>query len=223
MPPLPRRTLLAIGLAAPAAAVLLPPRARAQSSPVALAFELHAVFFSDETHQPKALDPQVFVADPAAKAGIGPQNIRHAAGYRPALLSDPHNLAAHNADGKPLGFTIGDWFAAKGQTQIARQPDGRALVACTFSSLLPHGVYSLFENHFDQKPIGFTPLDGTGKTNSFTADARGNAQVSLHAPQPLTHANAVLLVYHSDGRTHGMQRGPIGVTAHHQLIARIPA
>ena len=155
--------MLAIGLVAPTAAVLLPPRARAQSSHVTLAFELHAVFFSHETHQPKPLDPQVFVADPTAKAGVGPQNIRHAAGYRPAFLSDPRHLAAHNADGKPLGFTLGEWFAAKGQTQITPQPDGRTHVACTFSALRPHGVYSLFENHFDQKPIGFTPLDGPAR------------------------------------------------------------
>jgi hypothetical protein len=38
----------------------------------------------------------------------------------------------------------------------------------------------------------------------------------------LTGANAVLLVYHSDGRTHGTSRGQLGVTAHHQLIAKVP-
>jgi hypothetical protein len=31
-----------------------------------------------------------------------------------------------------------------------------------------------------------------------------------------------LLVYHSDGVDHGQQRGQIGVTAHHQLIIRVP-
>jgi len=46
------------------------------------------------------------------------------------------------------------------------------------------------------------------------------AWVTLTAPQMLTHANAVLLVYHSDKTFHGDQRGEIGVTAHHQLFAR---
>jgi hypothetical protein len=223
MIPLSRRTLLAFGLTIPTTAALLSRPARAQSGTHTLPFELHATFFSHETHQPKPLDPQVFVADAAVQAGAGPQKIRHTTGFRPAFLADPHGLAAHNADGKALEFTLGAWLAAEGQVQLMPQPEGGTHIACTFSKLRPHGVYSLFENHFDQKPIGFTPLDGTGKTNSFTADAQGNARVAVVAPKPLTHANAVLLVYHSDGETHGTERGSIGVTAHHQLIARIPA
>ena len=223
MTQLPRRTFLACTLAAPTAAALLNRPARAQSGRRTLPFELHAAFFSRETHQHKPLDPQVFVADAAVQAGVGPQNIRHAAGFRPAFLADPRALSAHNADGKPLEFTLGAWLAAEGQGRLATQPEGATHIACTFSKLRPHGVYSLFENHFDKKPIGFTPLDGTGATNSFTADAQGNARIAVVAPKPLTHANAVLLVYHSDGKTHGMERGSIGVTAHHQLIARIPA
>jgi hypothetical protein len=38
----------------------------------------------------------------------------------------------------------------------------------------------------------------------------------------LTHDNAVLVVYHADGRSWGMQRGTLGVAAQHQLIARLP-
>jgi hypothetical protein len=94
---------------------------------------------------------------------------------------------------------------------------------CQFTQLRPNGVYSLFENHFDQKPIGFTPSDGTGNSNSFTADASGGGAISLLSPRPLTHDNAVLLVYHSDNKSHGEERGEIGVTAHHQIIVRIPA
>jgi hypothetical protein len=41
-------------------------------------------------------------------------------------------------------------------------------------------------------------------------------------PTMLTRANAVLLVYHTDGQAHGLSRGVPGVTAHHQLIARVP-
>lgn len=220
---LPRRFLLAIALAASSAAPLPGRRARAQGKKLALPFVLHAVFFSEETHQPKPLDPQVFIADPSVPAGTGPQNIRHAAGFRPAFISDPGTLAAHNADGKPLGFTLAEWFAARGETRIAPEQGGRTRVTCDFTALRPSGVYSLFENHFDQNPVGFTPLDGTGKTNTFTAGADGTAKVSVIAPTALTHANAVLLVYHSDGQAHGTERGRIGLTAHHQLIARIPA
>lgn len=38
----------------------------------------------------------------------------------------------------------------------------------------------------------------------------------------MTHAEGLLLIYHSDGRDHGVQRGKIGVDAHHQLIVRVP-
>ena len=187
-----------------------------------LHFILHAVFFSEETHQAKLLDPHVFVKDSAAPAAIGPQNIPRVAGFRPALVAGPRDVQVFNARGKNLGFSLADWFAAKGSVRVT--PSGRgARLACAFTQLRPNGVYSLFENHFDQKPVGFTPSDGSGKGNSFTADANGSAAISLMSPRPLTHDNAVLLVYHSDGMAHGMERGEIGVTAHHQIIVRIPA
>jgi hypothetical protein len=63
-------------------------------------------------------------------------------------------------------------------------------------------------------------IDGSGADNSFVADANGNAVVTTVSPAALTHDNAVLVVYHSDGKVHGRSRGDIGVDAHHQLIAR---
>jgi hypothetical protein len=87
---------------------------------------------------------------------------------------------------------------------------------------VPRGRYSLFENHFSSSGVTFTPLDATGKTNSFTASADGTAKLTVISPGLITHAEGVLLVYHSDGVDHGMERGQIGVNAHHQLIMRIP-
>jgi hypothetical protein len=63
-------------------------------------------------------------------------------------------------------------------------------------------------------------MDGDGKANSFTAGADGSATVSMPQPHEPTHANAVMLVYHSDGEAHGAERDQIGVNAHHQLIVR---
>lgn len=181
--------------------------------------ETHAAFFSSETRQPKPLDPQVFVRDPNAEAGKGPQGIQHAAGFRPAPMSDPAATPLFNAQGKPLGFKLGQWLGAQGAVDIAA--DGRT-VTVRLRHLRPGARYSLFENHFDEHPIGFTPLDGSGTANSFIASAKGEAKVTVKAPAPLTHANAVLLVYHSDHEAHGMSRGEIGVNAHHELIARVP-
>ncbi|WP_026350209.1 hypothetical protein [Bordetella sp. FB-8] len=187
---------------------------------VVLPFVTHAEFFSTETHQSPPIDPQVFVAQPSATAGVGPQGIAHAAGVRNARIGDAGSLHIVNAQDKPLGLSLAAWLGATGKVTLMPMKDGHEKVKVLLSHLKPGGTYSLFENHFDQKPIGFTPLDGTGKTNSFVASRQGKATVTVIAPEPLTHDNAVLLVYHSDGKAHGMSRGNIGVDAHHQLIAR---
>jgi hypothetical protein len=216
-----RRQMLGAASMAGIAPLVMSRIATAAQSELDLPFILHAVFFSAETHQVPPLDPHAFVQDVSARAAVGPQNIPHAAGFRPALVAGPLDVEAFNAQGKSLGFTLADWFAAKGSVKIT--PSGSsAAMDCHFTQLRPNGVYSLFENHFDQKPVGFTPSDGTGKGNSFTADASGSAAIRLVSPLPLTYDNAVLLVYHSDNTAHGMERGEIGVTAHHQIIVRIP-
>jgi hypothetical protein len=187
-----------------------------------VAFVTHAAFFSHETHQKKAIDPQVFVNDPSAAAATGPQNIQHVKGVGPALIdSDSKDTPLFNADHKALGFKLGQWLSAKGTVSITPHSDGKATVVASFTNLRPGGHYSLFENHFDQKPIGFTPLDGSGLHNNFTATKSGTARITVVCPNIPTHVNAILLVYHSDGKFYGKERGKIGITAHHQLIAPI--
>ncbi|MDB5762169.1 MAG: hypothetical protein JWQ21_1164 [Herminiimonas sp.] len=185
-----------------------------------LEFETHAAFFSSETKQKDALDPQVFVKAASAESGVGPQGIRHAPGLKNALTSDDINLPLYTAEAKPLGMSLGEWLAANGHAVLSPQPDGKERITVVLSGLKPGGHYSLFENHFEQHPIGFTPLDGTGIDNNFIADSNGRGTVTVISPSILTHDNAVLLVYHSDGQTHGKSRGAIGLNAHHQLIAR---
>ncbi len=200
----------------------LSPSAASASDPTALDFVTHATFFSREVGLARPLDPQVFARDASAPAATGPQNIEHVAGYRPLLLSDPPDTKLFTAAGKPLPFTAGKWLGASGRVTITPAAAGGADIVATFSGLEPRSVYSLFENHFDQKPVGFTPLDGTGATSSFAVGDDGTATVKVHAPQVPTSVNAVLLVYHSDGKTHWQSRGEIGADAHHQLIAKVP-
>jgi hypothetical protein len=190
------------------------------ASPLKLNFVTHAAFFSAETKQPKAVDPQVFVEDAAAPAASGPQGIKHDAGVRPALIDqDARTSKLFNAEHKLLGLDLDAWLSATGTVAITEQ-NGKVTLEATFRGLQPNASYSLFENHFDTAPISFTPLDGSGKTNSFTSNADGRASVSVTMPAMPTHANAVLLIYNSGGQPHGTERGHIGVDAHHQLIAR---
>ncbi len=183
-------------------------------------FVTHAAFFSQETKQPQPIDPQVFVHDPAAAEAVGPQGIKHLTGLRPARIDEEAKTTPlFTALDKPLGFDLGAWLGASGGGVVSDDA-GKITLVANFAGLRPNGRYSLFENHFDQKPIGFTPMDGTGLTNSFIARADGGATASMTLTHVPTHANAVLLVYHSDGETHGLERGRIGVDAHHQAIAR---
>jgi hypothetical protein len=190
------------------------------ASPLKLEFVTHAPFFSGETKQPKTLDPQVFVEDASALEATGPQGIKHAAGVRPPLIDqDPMTSRLFNAEHKPLGFDLQSWLSATGTVTIAEK-DGKVMLDATFKNLQPNASYSLFENHFDTKPVTFTPMDGAGKTNSFTTKSDGTASVTVTLPSMPTHDNAVLVIYNSGGQPHGMERGRIGVDAHHQIIAR---
>jgi hypothetical protein len=55
-------------------------------------------------------------------------------------------------------------------------------------------------------------MDGVGKANSFVAQPDGSAKVSMTLPDFPIHANAVLLIYHSDGQTHGLERAALELT-----------
>lgn len=187
---------------------------------VKLNFETHAAFFSAETGLSHALDPQVFVRADNAVASVGPQGIAHAVNLRNAWSDDPGVTPIRNARGQPLPMTLEQWFGARGTVTLTPRSDGSERIVVSLAGLAPKGQYSLFENHFDQNPIGFTPLDGDGVSSSFRANENGDAMVKIVSPTILTHDNAILLVFHSDGQAHGQQRGTIGVDAHHQLIAR---
>jgi hypothetical protein len=184
-------------------------------------FLTHAAFFSVESRQANLIDPQAFVADAAAVSKTGPQGIVTDPGYRPAFGVDDPSTPIFSAVGVPLGLTLSQWFGARGT--VALTDLGATTGALfSFSGLIHDGHYSLFENHFSESGVTFTPLDGSATTNSFVAAHDGSASVRLTIPGSVTHAEGLLLVYHSDGRDHGMQRGKIGVDAHHQLIVRVP-
>ena len=185
-----------------------------------LSLETHAGFFSHETHQKVDLDPQVFVKDATANGAIGPQQITRVGGIRNALVADNPESPIFSASGKDLGMTLGKWLGAKGEVILTPLDGGKEKVTIYMTGLKPNGKYSFFENHFDQKPIGFTPLDGTATANTVTANTAGTAVFTTIAPTLITHDNAVLVVYQSDGKSYGKSRGEIGHNAHHQLIAR---
>ncbi len=207
------------------AMLAVPGAVRAQDSapaPARLPFVTHAEFFSSATHRPSPIDPQIFIKQATVPEATGPQGIDHVAGERPARPDDVPDLPAYNARGTGLGFTVGRWFAAMGTVALEPLSGGGERVSTTFSKLLPFGVYSLFRIAFTPAGAVFTPLDGTGAANSFTAGGEGNANLAVTVAQPLVSGDAIVLVYHSDAKTHADSRGELGVTAHQQLIVRLP-
>jgi hypothetical protein len=186
-------------------------------------FTTHATFYSQEAKRATVVDPQIFIADPAAPASAGPQNIEHIAGFRPARLEDTPEAVASNAAGDSLGFSLGKWFGAGGSADIVTLPTGNDRVTLTFAHLIAFGHYSLFEVTFTPDGATFAPLDGDGTQNNFDATVDGNATVAVAVPHHLEPGSAIVLVYHSDDVDHGVSRGQIGRDAHHQLALRIPA
>jgi hypothetical protein len=180
----------------------------------------HAVFFSTEMNLSQVIDPHIFVQDPLTPQAIGPLGIKHGTGLRPAVIEqDPKTAPLYTADGKPLGMTLGEWLRGTFSFTITGN-DGDMRLDATFSGLRPKGHYSLFERHSERAPPTFSPLDGTGNSNSFVAGPDGRAKLSVKLAQPLPPTSAVLLIFHSDDQAHGLERGRIGFDAHHLVMTR---
>jgi hypothetical protein len=193
---------------------------------VTLNFLTSGAFFTTETNQGTPLDPFVFVKEsrPAqnAKSEAGPLNIVHEAGLRPAMLSDDGATPLYNADGTQLGVSLVQWLGAHGVAQLMPAGSDAETVTATFYGLIPDADYSLFEGRIEHDRAIFTPLDGSGNTNSFRSGADGRASITVTVPHMLTRADAIELVYHSDNQSHGTSPGNPGYTAHPQLVARLP-
>lgn len=192
-------------------------------TPSTATYQLHMDFFSHETGLHTVIDPQVFVQTPGAPAGTGPQQITHVAGLAPAPKSGPSSTPLFSADGTGLGITRGQWLAAAGTVSFSCT-NGREEAASHLTGLIPGGTYSTFVVHLDVSGAGrFTPWgDAAGATNNFTADTTGAATPTNSLAGCLGKKTAALIVWHSDGHTHGASPGRLGVTWHNSLITPLP-
>lgn len=197
--------------------------AHASAKPLRATYRLHMDFFSAEAKLTTVIDPQVFVRAPGAPAAVGPQMIKHAAGLAPARKTADPSTPLLAANGTALHITLGQWEKARG-TVTFRCVSGHEKAASRLTGLIPRGRYSTFVVHLKVMGAGrFTPWgDATGTTNNFTASARGTASPKNTVAGCLGSTAAVLIVWHSDGRSHGASPGTIGVTQHNSLITPLP-
>jgi hypothetical protein len=120
---------------------------------------------------------------------------------------------------------LGAWEASSGRAMLQCR-GGAETIRSEFRNLIPNGLYTLFVVHFDVQsgPGRFTPLGAAdGSNDSFVANAAGQGQAMSSVSPCLTPGSeAVVLVWNSDGQTHGSSIGSPGITSHNQLIFRVP-
>lgn len=163
---------------------------------------------------------RIFIGDPGAKAGTGTNGAQHVAGIRPAGDDDAGTQPVYAANGIGLGISLEKWRGARGAVEIESSGMHDRLTF-HFANLIAFGTYSLFyadlTNLSPQTPI--EALDGTGTSNTFTVGETGMATLTLTTPRPMGKNGALVLVYHSDGKAHGLSPGTVSIDAHEQIIA----
>ena len=175
-------------------------------------------FYSAEVGARTVFDPQLFARTPDVSAGIGPQNIEHAAALAPVTLSAPSETPLYTATAQPAGITLGQWKAAGGESSVACEA-GAESIQSTFTNLLPTGVYGLFIVHFNVTgPARCTPA-GTG--NSVNPSSAGAATHATTFSPCLAAGDGLVLVWNSSGPPHASPAS-LGITQHNQLIVRAP-
>ena len=135
--------------------------------------------------------------------------------------------------GKPLGITLGQWFAAKGGGKYTCK-NGEGYLKTTFENLVPNGVYTMWHDFFVWPPT--KPFVGTydlpfgardGSENTFKADAKGNAVFERSFKPCLQLSGEHLLselaiAWHSDDKTHGHEPGEFSTNTHVHLFVVLP-
>lgn len=185
-------------------------------------YQLLVDFYAAESGS--EVDPMVFVPGPRSPAAVGPLMVTHVAGIAPAKKTTPSSTELLGADGSPLGITFGQWERARG-TATFRCVDSTEQVTSTLTGLIASGTYSTFAVHTSlQGPSRFTPWgDPNGSTNNFQASADGTASPTNTVEGCSGSADVIIIVWHSDGATHGKSPGTIGENWHTSLIERVPA
>ena len=184
-----------------------------ESSNEAMGVPIGEVFIEDGSGmlvRPRDLRPQT-LAQPIFRSAIE---------VPPDFLDPPFDWGPY-PKGAPMGMTLGEWLAAQARGTYSVQ-GGKARLDLTFEHLVPNGLYTLWCSTFtlppntamDERPCGAAD----GSENAFTADAQGNARVTMETaafppptPGKLFEIGAA---YHSDGQTHGASVGQHGLNAH---------
>jgi len=192
--------------------------------PTAVVVALAALTFQPVTPETTAAPAHVFVRDSSAPAWNDPASgTEHDAGVRPFAQNDPPSAQLMNAHGAPLKVSVAEWRSAKGTAELVPTVGGGTQIRAAFRGLVPNGRYSLFVRQLAGRAgVVLTPADLTGTADSFFTDGDGSGRVEIDSPNAIPSGAQLVLIYHSDGTDHQSSPGNLGVTAHEQLITRVP-
>lgn len=166
----------------------------------------------------QAMDPKILALEAYATTDHTPHD----------PLMETENPIGPFPRGDDLGFTLGEWLAARGEGTYSEE-DGNSRMDFVFWNLIPNGTYTVWWAGVTHEPYSFAVAPAgaaDGSDNWFEADSMGNA--SFHANmQPMPPGSnetrtLVVVRYQSDGIVPGSTPGPYGKTAHVQLLYRMP-
>jgi hypothetical protein len=170
-----------------------------------------------------AIDPMMFVSAPRSPAGVGDLNVRHVSGVEAVKQTASPTTRLLGADGTPVGISLGTWENAAGTVSFTCV-GSKLRAESTLTGLVPSATYSLFAVHTAlDGPGRFTPWgDSGGTTNNFRSSAGGTASPTSAIDGCVGSADDIIVIWHSDGVTHGPHPGRIGVDWHTSLISPVP-
>jgi hypothetical protein len=166
-----------------------------------------------------ALTPSVLAQPVYAAAALVPHD---------PLQLGPNSLGPYYK-GEALGFTLGQWLAARGSGTYT-QTDNHAELMVVFQNLVPDGRYSLWCDRMSATP-DYSEVErpcgaADGSQNRFRSDAQGNLSVhlNLNALPIRTPAftTVLLLTYEHSVESSDGEWGGYGLSSHVQLFYAFP-
>jgi len=135
--------------------------------------------------------------------------------------------------GKPMGFTLGEWYAGSGKVNYTCE-NGQGTIRARFNRLRPDAVYTMWHFFFASPPT--KPSIGTydipmgsrdGTQSIFHTDKNGKATFEKTIKPCLQlsgeHlASGLAISWHSDGKTYGPLPGEFSINSHVQLFTLLP-
>lgn len=145
---------------------------------------------------------------------------------------DPSDIGPY-PKGRPMGFTLGEWLAARGSGSY-RCDNGKGELSLNFTGLRSDAVYTIWHFFFASPPT--KPSIGTydiplgtrdGAQSVFRTDGMGNANIRKTIMPCLQMsgeqiASGLAVAWHSDGRTYGALPGQFSLNSHVHLFAMLP-